>query len=69
MKAIIFKTNIKGLKAAMNLANLLPHYFKGARVEFEAIQQKFHLQISAPKLSPARVISTMKELGYKAEVI
>lgn len=68
MKAILFKTNIKRLKAAMNLANILPLYFKGARVEFDAMQKKFMMLISGPKLSPTKVVSTMKELGYKFEV-
>lgn len=68
MKAILFKTNIKRLKAAMTLANILPLYFKGARVEFDAMQKKFMMLISGPKLSPTKVVSTMKELGYKFEV-
>jgi hypothetical protein len=68
MKSILFKTNIKRLKAAMTLANTMPHYFKGVRIEFEAIQKNFQMLISGPKLKPAKVISTMKELGYKFEV-
>lgn len=68
MKATLFKTNIKRLKAAMTVANILPHYFKGVRVEFDAIQKNFQMLISGPKLQPQKVISTMKELGYKFEV-
>lgn len=68
MKKVLFKTNIKRLKAAMTLANILPHYFQGIKVEFDAVQKKFALLISGPKLQPAKIISTMKELGFKAEV-
>lgn len=76
MKSLLFKTSVKRLKAALTLKNLLPHYFKGAKVEFDASpegttmwQKQFIMQISAPKLSPVKVISTMKDLGYKCEVI
>lgn len=68
MKSTLFKTNIKRLKAAMTVANILPLYFKGVRVEFDAIQKNFQMLISGPKLQPQKVISTMKELGYKFEV-
>ncbi|MBI3135824.1 MAG: hypothetical protein HYZ14_14195 [Bacteroidetes bacterium] len=68
MKTILFKTNIKRLKAAMTLANILPLYFKGARVEFDAIQKRFMMLVSGPRLSSKKVVSTMKDLGYKFEV-
>lgn len=68
MKATLFKTNIKKLKAAMTVANLIPMYFKGARVEFDGVQNKFKMLISGPKLKPARIINSMQDLGYKFEV-
>ena len=52
----------------MTLQNLLPHYFKGAKIQFDAIQKQFLMQINAPKLSQAKVISTMNDLGFKCEV-
>lgn len=61
----------------MTLQNLLPHYFKGAKIQFpalvmqsggDAMQKQFLMQISAPKLSEKKVISAMNDLGYKCEV-
>lgn len=52
----------------MTLANILPLYFKGARVEFDAIQKRFMMLVSGPRLSSKKVVSTMKDLGYKFEV-
>jgi len=68
MKSLIFKTSVKRIKAALTLQNLLPHYFKGAKIQFDAIQKQFLMQINAPKLSQAKVISTMNDLGFKCEV-
>ena len=68
MKSLIFKTSVKRLKAALTLQNLLPHYFKGAKIQFDAMQKQFLMQISAPKLSEKKVISAMNDLGYKCEV-
>lgn len=68
MKSLIFKTSVKRIKAALTLQHLLPHYFKGAIVQFDAMQKQFLMQISAPKLSEKKVISTMNDLGYKCAV-
>lgn len=68
MKATLFKTNIKRSKAAKTLANLIPLYFHGARVELQSIQKRFMMHITAPKVKPEKVVSTMRELGYKFEV-
>ena len=68
MKSLIFKTSVKRIKAALTLQNLLPHYFKGAKIQFDAIQKQFLMQINAPKLSQAKVISTMNDLRFKCEV-
>lgn len=69
MKEFIFKTNITKLKAAMTIANIIPHYIKGAKVEFDAAQRYFMLNIRAPKLSAQKVVDSMKSLGYKFEPI
>ena len=69
MKEFLFKTNITKLKAAITIANLIPHYIKGAKVEFDAVQRYFLLNVKAPKLSAQKVIDSMKSLGYKFEPI
>ncbi|MBL7897611.1 MAG: hypothetical protein JNJ99_03665 [Crocinitomicaceae bacterium] len=68
MKTTLFKTNIKKLKAATTLSNIIPLYFKGAKVEFDAMQKNFWMKITAPRVKPAQVVTTMKDLGYKFEV-
>jgi len=70
MKSLIFKTSVKRIKAALTLEHLLPHYFKGAKVRFEGMlrQKQFLMQISAPKLSEKKIISTMNDLGYKCVI-
>ena len=68
MQTILFKTNIKKWKAAINVSNLIPLYFKEAKVELDLVQDKFRMLISGPKLKPAKIIHSMNQLGYKFKV-
>lgn len=68
MQTILFRTNIKKWKAAINVSNLIPLYFKEAKVELDLVQDKFRMLISGPKLKPAKIIHSMNQLGYKFKV-
>ena len=64
MDYYLFLTNIYKDKATHIIENLLKHYFKIKTVDFEITNKKSIMRIKGNELSPLKIQSAIKELGY-----
>ena len=69
MKIYTFKTNINSLKTANILLNLLPYYYKISQIKFQQKKGGGFFTIKAKNLTASEVQTTIKEFGYRCQLM
>jgi len=67
MNIFVFATSIYKEKDAINLMNLLKHYFKIKSINFDLKDKERILRIESPQLRPAKVEAVLNDFGYSCQ--